>query len=533
MELTQAQIDDLRFRRRVVLPTFIAIIILSYIFFAFRFEYIFKRDCLDPNGQYGFVFDVKPEDVELDRFLFRAKLKNAVLFPNSKDFKVTSDIIYFGYNPINNFIQIYFGGNAKVGTPETGIIISSPSQKYNFRAILLDKDYDNLNFEFTAGKLTIYSQKDLNHLYSSEGSTIKFTCALSEEGFYRIDFKSDLENINYSYNPREYIDYILQNIVPNFIKNQPNYQEDAIQIKDYYELTGRIIGVTQAHNYKNNISIKLYKQHMDNLAAVVKGTLNPIKALQQFDVNKDIYSFNFTENGKSPNSRFSSSLKLTHDGNIINAVTGFSSTNEFKDEARAQMADLGLEYAKKNIFPIIKNFSITGLDELVKKYMMAKSFSFSINYIYNIPNDAHTILTNNTLNDFGLKLETKIKDNSLDSYAIITSPTTLVPSIKKAYDSGLRSLIIENFYIDPNYLDKLVIAINNNGLKFLNSFKKNTNNEEITADITLKINSDNIDFKVNGKTIDEIKEYKYVKRFIRRMPKYNENQSELIIKNDN
>ncbi|RTK92230.1 MAG: hypothetical protein EKK61_05620 [Rickettsiales bacterium] len=524
MELTQAQIDDLRFRRRVVLPSFIAIIILSYLFFAFRFEIIVKRDYLDPNGQYGFLLDVNPEDVEIQRFLFRAALKNATIFPKSKNFKTTSDVIYFGYNPLNNFIRIYFGGNdIKIGDPETGIIVSSPNQVYNFRAILLDKDYDNFHFEFNASNINIFTQKDAKQLYSSDSAKIKSTCALGEEGFYRVEFITEIEKVDYSHNPKEYVDYIIKNLVPKFIKNQPGYSENIHHVEKLYELNGKLIGVTEPFYYKNNISAKIYKEAMDNIVDIVRGKLKPIKALQQFDINKNNFSFNIIENGKSDNSRFSSSLKLANDGNIVNAVIGFASSNEFSEKTRTSMAKLGLEYAKAQLIPLIKNYSVNGLEEIITNYMLAKRFSLNVNYIYNISTDTYTILTNNTINDFGLKMETKIKDKDLESYVILTSPSTLISGIKYAYDSGFRSLILENSKIDPEYLDKLVININRNGLAFLNSFTKNPNQKrenKITCDINLKLDPDNLDLKINDKNLEEIKEYKYVKKFMKNMPKF-------------
>lgn len=188
---------------------------------------------------------------------------------------------YFGYNPLNNFIRIYFGGNdIKIGDPETGIIVSSPNQVYNFRAILLDKDYDNFHFEFNASKINIFTQKDAKQLYSSDSAKIKSTCVLGEEGFYRNQLITEIEKVDYSYNPKEVVDYIIKNLVPNFIKNQPSYSENIHHIEKLYELNGKLIGVTEPFYYKNNISAKIYKEPMDNIIRYCQRKIKAYKSIE-------------------------------------------------------------------------------------------------------------------------------------------------------------------------------------------------------------------------------------------------------------
>lgn len=72
-------------------------------------------------------------------------------------------------------------------------------------------------------------------------------------------------------------------------------------------------------------------------------------------------------------------------------------------------------------------------------------------------------------------------------------------------------------------MDKLVTNINRNGLAFLNSFTKNPNQKrenKITCNVSLKLDPDNLDLKINDKNLEEIKEYKYVKKFMKNMPEF-------------
>lgn len=39
------------------------------------------------------------------------------------------------------------------------------------------------------------------------------------------------------------------------------------------------------------------------------------------------------------------------------------------------MAKLGLEYAKAQLIPLIKNYSVNGLEEIITNYMLAKKDS--------------------------------------------------------------------------------------------------------------------------------------------------------------
>lgn len=535
MEYTEAELKDLRMRRYVVLPSMLGIIILLWVFLAFKFERELVRDYFPLINSKDFILNANIKDAVIEKFKFKVTFKEATINLGSRDLKISSDGLVLGYNPLNDYISVSFDGrDVKIGDDETGVIISSPDLSVDFSRDLLVKNYDKAHIGVLARSLNMKSIKDNKLLYSAGNIKSKIACELNNEGFYRFETDINIAEVNYSYNPEEYIKFLSGNIIPKRILSRLNIVEDFVSEANKnnwgYVLQGKMGEIIKPREYKFNFIFKLHKDRVEDIAGVINGTLAPKELLNRFDFLNDKYTFSVGEKNNNDNLKASSTFRIANDGRILNIQASTYLDNMLNEETKAKLFEIAENYLR-NDFTNPTNFSTESLIRLIKKIIFAHKMSFSGYGSYHNAYGTYKLNLESTVNNTNVKLQTEYADRKIEGTIRIKTPQLLISNITDLYDCCLKEYYMKEIDINQKYADNFFGNLKNNGVDFLTAFDnanrkiKNDRNDFLESDFIYNLDSSINDIKVNGIELNIILKDPRVVRFFDGMPKLSETES--------
>ncbi|GAB4165221.1 MAG: hypothetical protein Tsb006_4760 [Rickettsiaceae bacterium] len=526
IEYTEGELFDLKVRRYVLLPLLITTIVGGWIYFAFKFESDMKKKFLPLISSGDFVLSANTDDVIIEKFKFRAMLKEPVIFPKSK-FKVAGDKLGISYNPLNGITLVYFyGRDVQVGDGDTGLIVSSPNLRFEFSRDWLDGDYDNLNFKFFASKFMVKLLKDDSVLFNSPDATIKLTNKLDEEGYYRLDVDFDVKGLDYTRECIDYVKRLKQELAPDLIS--ADWGDKVEKISNYYN---KILNRIEPFDYTSNFLLKVSKKQFEDIIAIFKGELALEEAYDQFKFFDDKYVLSIRESLVNSYMRDSATYRLSNDGRLASTSFGFMMIRHYKEEQKQDVAAITTELIKGLVKPGANGFSTEDCENVVKKVLDRNRISGSFYVHYDLLDDTISTLAESIVDKLEIEYKGRSsRDKTYEGTFSISSPNTLIDGIGKLYDAGLKNLIPEDSKgstANRKYFDTIVDNIKNNGFSFLSAFhdseilgQKRALKTNISFNLDMKnINLNNLNFKINDKDAFEVLADERVVKFLQSMPK--------------
>jgi len=510
-----------------ILVILLIIITGMWFYLANKFEKIVLNELLpiitDSNDP---IMKADLNSVVIKKFKFKLTLKSITIFPRINYLKVKSDEITIGYNPFTDNIYAHFNGKKlSVGTGKTKVYILNPNQTIEFNHSIFKNGLKDIDLKITSKNLSIYLANNDELISKTANSKFKFSNSLKSDEFYYINLDVDLNDLKMN-TESKYLINLLKKLVPKSTQRDLSLNKKDLQIINYcYKIAKK----SNPINYNTKYSIKLGKEHVNNIIASIKGEKKLLEAYSEFNFTEDNYSLEVIEHTTNSVLNHSSSLSFTGDGKKIianvNTILQRSYTNEQK-RAITNITNILLKSSAINILNTLNiDLDVTNKDfkKLAEKLTNLEKviIDFNINYDITSSNLNHSLDIG--INNFLISTIGAVKNKIYVGQTNITTPSIMINNIFDTYESTLKPFLekitnkTNKLRLQP--LNQLMNNIKDNGFNALAVFHKESElkeNDPLITDITVNLKGFNL--KINNIAFFKLLTDERLVKFLKKMP---------------
>ncbi len=513
-----------------ILIRLLTIIAGMWFYLANKFKKIATGEVLPKIKESNSTMQVDLSSVAIEKFKFKLTLKGVTIFPEeSTYFKIKSDEITISYNPFTDNICTRFNGKKlSIGTGGTGIYIPNPNQIIEFNRSILKQGLSDVTLKTTSKKIFIYLATADKFISRATGSKFKFSNNLNSDKFYSIKLALDFNNVEIKPESK-YLINLLENLIPKSAQEKLTLNKNNIQIVNYY---CNIVKKTDPVNYNAKHSIKLGKQHVDNIIASIRGEKELSEIYDKFNFTEDNYSLKAKKRTNNFALDDSSSFFFSGDGKKIVANTNAVLKRSYIDEQKKAVTNITSILLKTSAIDILNtlNIDLNVMDEDFKK--LAEVFTnfkkviinFDINYDITSSNLNHSL--NMRIDNFSTSVTGAVENEIYSGQATVSTPAILINNIFSTYEDAIKPFLekviskIDDLRL--NSLNQLMNNIKNNTFDALAVFYKGDElkmDDSLVTNIT--VNPKGIDFKINNKDFFKSLTDERIVKFLKKIPEKN------------
>ncbi len=449
----------------------------------------------------------------IDTLRFKFVIKDVVIFPNSKNFKVKTDEITCYYDPFSKKFRFHFTGKKVfIGSDDTELYVNNPNilaefdQKifaYNFNAFTISIIIKNTDFFYT---------KTNELLASTELDNFKITGSLNSKlKKYTIKTSLNFEGLTFVPNVliRYYKDFI-KSIFSRFIKLEELFDIDTYLLYCLYkfEYLEKLINITSPVKYSFSWGGEI-DQHYFKQVLSIRTLWDLIDFFtKNFDFLSSQYNLYLKESLKNSAFSIDPSIELINNGTkFILRLYHLGGIRYFSDK-KEKIKNIEQQYLLNKINILFNNgkkLSLEDCEGLAKALISISHSSYLFALYYDLIDSNFNYKIRNIINKYKIKLEGEGKDRLYKGVLRISNFSNLLEDLKIFYIEALVPILSK--LLSPNYdiiLEKEVIeTIFLNILKFFASVNKGEElHDELKVYINYDLNKGSCTF--NNKTLTEI-----------------------------
>lgn len=507
----------------------LVIIAGAWFYLANNFDKMFREELLPKIQDNDSIITANLDSFMIEKFRFRLTLKDVTIFPESQSFVTSSDQMAISYNPFTDKITICVNGEKlSNGLGKTAIYTLFPNWKISFNKSLLKHELDDINITMTSKDSSTYLSEDNKLIFSTTNSNFNFSSRLDSDDMYYIDFSFNANEIGI--NPdSKYFEYLLKSLLPKDIQNNMNLDDNNFSFTNYYykmtEKTGPV-------NYSTKYSIKLSKDHIQDILNLLKGKKRFSDIYEEFNFTEENYSISMKENIGNSAMKDLGFFYCACDGSKINANMDITFSRYYTDEQKEQTTTITNDFLyelmkvlaehDKSSFKIDFNIEADDLMPVSTLLTNIEKQHLTFNVVYDIASTNFDHSLKIGLNNFTTKLTGSKKDKVYSADINISTPMILVDGVTNFYNTGIRPLLVNNMLKDNaagiKAFDQIMKNIKDNGFNALAALH---NSEELKENDTLissiTFNPQGFNLKINDKNFFKLLTDERIVKFLQNM----------------
>lgn len=507
----------------------------TWVYLANKFETEVSQKILPALKEKEQYIKLDTETAEINKYFFTVKLKDVVLFPNSKLYITRSQAMKLCYNPLTNKASLSSDGSkiySGLGDLET--YQAKPDSYISFNLAALKSGLENLNIEFRSNNSEIYLSKDDSLINSAKKAGFKLNSKKNDKDQYNIELEV-LYN-DYAVNTKsDYFEHMmvemgyspsLSKVIADALKYMVMPGKDAYKVSYKFKLDSNFIeDFLEKHELQDpRIFEKIIKYTLENMNFRQANYLASVEeTFKAGDFSS--YGYSFVENDGRDlvvdykikiNNKTSKNTRtefVQYTSNFLDSLqAGMKNSPELKSEMQ--------DFAKFDVSGLLKEIADSN------KFYMDFKFKQNVEDFTNYDFD-HSLEI--VLDDFSFDAEGKMKDFVYKGEVKMHTPKIMIDGITGFYERGIKPMLSK---LDDNaksryvaYYDQFFTNAKENGMGAMAAFHKGDKLEDddsLKAKLVLDFSSETKNpkeaFKLNDKDFFDLMTDKGLLKFLMGMP---------------